>query len=193
MGRIDERADPAGKLKLDNESLEAKLDDAEITVTKTERKLEKATASTKEQITEAKDKLKELHERDTKHYDKQIKSLNDDLSKLEKELSKVKASKTDKEIEEKRKQEIIDLKEEITKLNVEIKDLSSINVFKRLYRKLTNFYVTKEAKIEVIKAEKRVKEISNTYPKGHSFWDKYTSTIGSYDSPCTGGFGFINL
>lgn len=168
----DIRKHESERLKLDNVNLEVELDDTKLELVREKQALKLEKETVKDQVTEAKDKLKVLHSKSVEQFDKQIEILEKDCDKLQEELVKVKKNKTDEQTEKNRKQEIVDLKIRIEELETEIEDLSSINIFKRAWRKFTNYQVIKDANIEKLEKEDRVKEISREYPsQSGNFWN----------------------
>jgi hypothetical protein len=92
-----------------------------------------------------------------------------DIKKLKEELKKVKEDKTDEQEAEKRNKEIIDLKTRIKSLEKTVKNLTSINVFKRIFNAIIDKNARVEAQKELLKEEQIANEVKGTHRKNSFF------------------------
>ncbi len=85
-------------------------------------------------------------------YDKKIKDLKE-------ELKKVKEDKTDKQETERRNKEILDLKLRIKELEKAIKNLTSINIFKRVWNAILDTNARVVAQKEILEKKEEIEKI----------------------------------
>ena len=92
-------------------------------------------------------------------YEKKNRDITEKLANLREELKKVKEDKTDEQEAEKREKEIIDLKLRIKDLEKTVKNLTSTNIFKRIWSGVLDRNARVIAQKEIIEKEKEIDKI----------------------------------
>jgi len=102
-------------------------------------------------------------------YEKKHRDITEKLTNLKEELKKVKEDKTDEQEAERRNQEIIDLKLRIKDLEKTVKNLTSTNIFKRIWSGILDRNARVIAQKEIIEKENLISDINGT-PRKYG-WD----------------------
>jgi DNA repair exonuclease SbcCD ATPase subunit len=108
-------------------------------------------------------KIQKLHE------EKDLK-----IQKLNEEIEKIKNDKTDEQVAKQREDEIIKLKLQIKEQKKVIDELTSTNIFVRIWNSICNKSARVQAQVEILEKEREIEKIKGYSKNGTGLW-KQTS------------------
>jgi len=165
------RKEEAKTLKVDNVELEKELDNTKFKLDKITNTLKIVNSTHVQDITDAKRDVRERYQKELtetrKEYAKVIEDNENKIDELVEEIQKLEENKTDAEVEEARKQEIVDLKSQVEELNNVIEEAKEASTprMKKFWNKVAARSEQLKLEEEKEAKQKRVDEISNSYPK----------------------------
>jgi len=103
------------------------------------------------------------------------------IQKLNEEIEKIKNDKTDEQVAKQREDEIIKLKLQIKEQKKVIDELTSTNIFVRIWNSICNKSARVQAQVEILEKEREIEKIKGSSKNGTGLWEQIShSYLPSY-------------